>query len=41
MTGVTEGIDAIASTRVAIRGEKDIHTSTHAFTGKTVNRTFR
>lgn len=40
MSGVTEGIDAIASTRVVIR-EVDSHTSTHALTGEAVHRTFR
>ncbi|KAI6699214.1 hypothetical protein NL676_019333 [Syzygium grande] len=39
MTAVTEGIDAIATTRVLIRGENN-HTSTHALTGETVHRTF-
>ncbi|KAF5192273.1 2-isopropylmalate synthase [Thalictrum thalictroides] len=39
MTSVTEGIDAIASTRVVIVGENS-HTSTHAITGQTVHRTF-
>ena len=37
---VTEGIDAIAATRVLIRGENS-HTSIHAYTGETVHRTFR
>ncbi|XP_065628218.1 2-isopropylmalate synthase B [Quercus suber] len=36
---VTEGIDAIAATRVLIRGENS-HTSIHAYTGETVHRTF-
>lgn len=40
MNAVTQGIDAIASTRVLIRGENG-HTSTHALTGETVHRTFR
>nr|GLL31840.1 2-isopropylmalate synthase A-like [Ipomoea trifida] len=39
LTAVTEGIDAIASTRVLIRGDNS-HTSTHALTGDVVNRTF-
>ncbi|PIA49046.1 hypothetical protein AQUCO_01300116v1 [Aquilegia coerulea] len=39
MNSVTEGIDAIASTRVVIVGENS-HTSTHAITGQTVQRTF-
>ncbi|KAL0432938.1 UNVERIFIED_CONTAM: 2-isopropylmalate synthase A [Sesamum latifolium] len=39
MNAVTEGIDAIASTRVLIRGEDSV-TSTHAPTGETVKRTF-
>lgn len=40
LTAVTEGIDAIATTRVVIRGKAG-HPSTHAFTGETVYRTFR
>jgi hypothetical protein len=40
LTAVTEGIDAIATTRVLIRGENS-HTSTHAYTEETVHRTFR
>ncbi|KAG6581218.1 2-isopropylmalate synthase 2, chloroplastic, partial [Cucurbita argyrosperma subsp. sororia] len=39
MTAVTEGIDAIATTRVLIRGEKS-YTATHASTGESVQRTF-
>ncbi|KAL9431686.1 hypothetical protein AB3S75_026813 [Citrus x aurantiifolia] len=39
MNAVTEGIDAIATTRVLIRGEKS-QLSTHASTGETVKRTF-
>ncbi|KAJ4723169.1 2-isopropylmalate synthase [Melia azedarach] len=39
MNAVTEGIDAIASTRVLIRGDNN-QTSTHALTGETVQRTF-
>lgn len=39
LTSVTEGIDAIASTRVLIRADHG-HSSTHALTGKTVERTF-
>ncbi|KAK8510334.1 hypothetical protein V6N13_100364 [Hibiscus sabdariffa] len=39
MNSVTEGIDAIATTRVVVRAEKD-HLSTHALTGETVHRTF-
>lgn len=39
MSAVTEGIDALASTRVLIRGE-DSRTSTHAITGESVQRTF-
>ncbi|KAH7654934.1 2-isopropylmalate synthase protein [Dioscorea alata] len=39
MNSVTEGIDAIASTRVVIRGDTT-HSSTHALTGETVFRTF-
>lgn len=43
MNAVTEGIDAIATTRVVIRGEtSDASTSTtNAVTGETVLRTFR
>lgn len=41
MSGVTEGLDAIASTRVVIRGDDNSRTSTHALTGETVYRTFR
>ena len=40
LNAVTEGIDAIATTRVLIRGNKS-HTSTNAMTGETVHRTFR
>lgn len=40
MSAVTEGIDAIAATRVLIRGE-DSRMATHALTGEQVNRTFR
>ncbi|PKI32768.1 hypothetical protein CRG98_046842 [Punica granatum] len=39
MSAVTEGIDAIATTRVLIRGENNL-TATHALTGEQVNRTF-
>lgn len=39
MNAVTEGIDAIASTRVLIRGENGL-TSTHALTGEPFHRTF-
>ncbi|KAF6162386.1 hypothetical protein GIB67_012534 [Kingdonia uniflora] len=39
MNSVTEGIDAIASTRVVIRGENG-HMSTNAITGETVHRVF-
>ncbi|KAF3455606.1 hypothetical protein FNV43_RR00240 [Rhamnella rubrinervis] len=39
MNAVTEGIDAIATTRVLIRAENG-HTSTHALTGESVQRTF-
>ena len=42
MNAVTEGIDAIATTRVVIRGESETSTSTtHALTGEAVLRTFR
>jgi len=42
MNAVTEGIDAIATTRVVIRGESETSTiTTHALTGETVIRTFR
>ncbi|KAL4193908.1 hypothetical protein AMTRI_Chr06g179310 [Amborella trichopoda] len=40
MNAVTEGIDAIAHTRVIIRPEHGHHTSTHALTGETLHRTF-
>lgn len=41
LTSVTEGIDAIASTRVLIRGDQGQgHSLTHAVTGATVQRTF-
>ncbi|KHN37280.1 2-isopropylmalate synthase 2, chloroplastic [Glycine soja] len=41
MNAVTEGIDAIATTRVVIRGESETSTiTTHALTGETVIRTF-
>ncbi|KAF3669982.1 2-isopropylmalate synthase A [Capsicum annuum] len=39
MNAVTEGIDAIASTRVSIRGE-DEHTVMNGSTGQTLHRTF-
>ncbi|KAK0584679.1 hypothetical protein LWI29_017013 [Acer saccharum] len=39
MNAVTEGIDAIATTRVPIHGDNN-PTSTHAVTGETVQRTF-
>ncbi|KAH7679298.1 Geranylgeranylglyceryl phosphate synthase/Heptaprenylglyceryl phosphate synthase protein [Dioscorea alata] len=39
MNAVTEGIDAIATTRVVIRGD-DRPTTTNASTGETVQRTF-
>ncbi|KAJ6682538.1 2-ISOPROPYLMALATE SYNTHASE 1 CHLOROPLASTIC [Salix koriyanagi] len=39
MNAVTEGIDAIATTRVLIRGE-DQHAPTHALTDKPLQRTF-
>lgn len=39
LTAVTEGIDAIACTRVVIRGE-NAHTSMHAQTGESIHRTF-
>ncbi|KAI4303557.1 hypothetical protein MLD38_039168 [Melastoma candidum] len=39
MNAVTEGIDAIATTRVLIRGENNC-SSTHALTRETVHRTF-
>lgn len=38
LNSVTEGIDALATTRVVIIGE-DSHTCTHASTGRTVHRT--
>ncbi|XP_065020618.1 2-isopropylmalate synthase A-like [Musa acuminata AAA Group] len=39
MNAVTEGIDAIATTRVVISGD-DSYTSMHALTGETMRRTF-
>eukprot|EP00268_Persea_americana_P029142 TRINITY_DN28203_c0_g1_i1.p1 TRINITY_DN28203_c0_g1~~TRINITY_DN28203_c0_g1_i1.p1 ORF type:complete len:613 (+),score=103.63 TRINITY_DN28203_c0_g1_i1:101-1939(+) len=39
LNSVTEGIDAIATTRVVIRGENS-HSSMNATTGETVRRTF-
>ncbi|KAK1267100.1 2-isopropylmalate synthase B [Acorus gramineus] len=39
MSAVTEGIDAISTTRVVIRGD-DALESTHAQTGRNVNRTY-
>ncbi|XP_051149729.1 2-isopropylmalate synthase A-like isoform X2 [Andrographis paniculata] len=39
MNAVTEGIDAIATTRVLIRGENSAE-ATHALTGETINRAF-
>nr|UPT51121.1 isopropylmalate synthase 2 [Pogostemon cablin] len=39
MTSVTEGIDAIATTRVLIRGQDSL-TATHALTGEPINRAF-
>lgn len=39
MSAVTEGIDAIATTRVLIRAEDSV-TATHAYTGEPVNRAF-
>lgn len=39
LSAVTEGIDAIATTRVVIRCD-NVHTSMHAQTGKPVERTF-
>jgi 2-isopropylmalate synthase len=40
LNAVTEGIDAIATTRVVIRSE-NAHMSMHAQTGETIQRTFR
>lgn len=40
MNAVTEGIDAIASTRVSICSEDD-HNVTNGSTGQTLHRTFR
>ena len=40
LNAVTEGIDAIATTRVVIRGDSN-HTSRRALTGQEVQRTFR
>ncbi|XP_042452812.1 2-isopropylmalate synthase A-like [Zingiber officinale] len=39
LNAVTEGIDAIATTRVVISGDGS-HTSTHALTGQAMHRTF-
>eukprot|EP00252_Welwitschia_mirabilis_P018974 TRINITY_DN4268_c0_g1_i1.p1 TRINITY_DN4268_c0_g1~~TRINITY_DN4268_c0_g1_i1.p1 ORF type:complete len:628 (-),score=100.73 TRINITY_DN4268_c0_g1_i1:452-2335(-) len=39
LNAVTEGIDAIATTRVLIRGEKG-HSSMHPRTGESISRTF-
>ncbi|XP_074560428.1 2-isopropylmalate synthase A-like [Curcuma longa] len=39
LTAVTEGIDAIATTRVVISGDGS-HTATHALTGQAMHRTF-
>lgn len=39
LTAVTEGIDAIATTRVVIRGE-NTHTTLHAQSGESVSRSF-
>jgi 2-isopropylmalate synthase len=39
MNAVTEGIDAIATTRVLIRGDNN-YSSTNAVTGESVERTF-
>lgn len=39
MNAVTEGIDAIATTRVLIRTVDSV-TATHAMTGQTINRAF-
>ncbi|XP_042986038.1 2-isopropylmalate synthase 1, chloroplastic-like isoform X3 [Carya illinoinensis] len=39
LTAVTEGIDAIATTRVLIRGDNS-RTTTHAHTGEAVHQTF-
>lgn len=40
LTGVTEGIDAIATTKVLVRGD-DGFTTTQATTGEQIRRTFR
>jgi 2-isopropylmalate synthase len=40
MSSVTEGIDAIATTRVVITGDVRDN-SKHALTGRSVNRSFR
>lgn len=40
MSAVTEGIDAIATTRVVIRGDNN-YTATNAMTGEAVERSFR
>lgn len=43
ISAVTEGIDAIATTRVLIRGEDSVTATqaTNAYTGESVNRAFR
>ncbi|KAH0461621.1 hypothetical protein IEQ34_009196 [Dendrobium chrysotoxum] len=40
LNSVTEGIDAVATTRVLIRADHNGHTSTHALTGETLPRAF-
>lgn len=41
MSSVTEGIDALAFTRVVIQGQNGSHISTNAQTGENINRSFR
>ncbi|XP_020594693.1 2-isopropylmalate synthase B-like [Phalaenopsis equestris] len=40
LTSVTEGIDAVATTRVLIRPDHNGHTATHALTGESLRRNF-
>lgn len=41
LSSVTEGIDALAFTRVVIQGQNGSHTSTNAQTGESICRSFR
>ncbi|PKA53359.1 2-isopropylmalate synthase B [Apostasia shenzhenica] len=40
LNSVTEGIDAVATTRVLIKGDENGHKPTHALTGETLDRNF-